>query len=50
MIPRLETKKLLLRPFKPGDAPIVEKLAGDKRVAETTLNIPHPYPSGSAIN
>lgn len=50
MIPKLETRKLLLWPFKPGDAPIVEELAGDKRVAETTLTIPHPYPSGSAIN
>ncbi|WP_228409630.1 GNAT family N-acetyltransferase [Radiobacillus deserti] len=50
MIPKLETKKLILRGFIPEDAPIVEELAGDKRVAETTLTIPHPYPSGSAIN
>ncbi|MFD1738871.1 GNAT family N-acetyltransferase [Bacillus salitolerans] len=50
MIPIIETDRVLLRAFNPADAPFVEELAGDKRVAETTLTIPHPYPTGSAIN
>jgi RimJ/RimL family protein N-acetyltransferase len=48
--PQLRTKRLLLRPFTLKDAPIVQKLAGDKTIAETTLNIPHPYPNGLAEN
>jgi RimJ/RimL family protein N-acetyltransferase len=46
VIPTLTTERLRLRPFTPDDAPAVERLAGAWEVAETTLNIPHPYPSG----
>lgn len=46
--PILETERLILRPFKLSDADTVEKLAGDKQIASTTLNIPHPYPKGGA--
>ncbi|MCM3595623.1 hypothetical protein M4D55_07485 [Metabacillus idriensis] len=38
-ISNFETKNLLLRAFEQEDAPFVEELAGDKRVAETTLTI-----------
>ena len=41
--PNIETTNLILRPFTTSDSLGVAELAGDIRVAETTLNIPHPY-------
>jgi len=46
--PVLETKRLILRPFKLSDSEQVQKLAGNKQIASTTLMIPHPYPDGAA--
>lgn len=45
-IPTLPTERLVLRAFVPEDGPAVERLAGAREVAETTLTIPHPYPPG----
>lgn len=42
------TERLTLRQLELHDAEAIEVLAGDKDVADTTLNIPHPYPTGSA--
>lgn len=46
--PSLETDRLLLRSFHLGDAPEVQRLAGDVDIASTTLEIPHPYEDGIA--
>lgn len=45
-LPLLTTPRLVLRPFQSADGSQVERLAGDWEVADTTLNIPHPYPEG----
>lgn len=44
----LKSERLVLRPFKLSDPEIVKNLAGNKDIAATTLEIPHPYPEGLA--
>ena len=48
-LPTLVTERLVLRPFTAADASTVEELAGDHAIADTTLNIPHPYPKGGGV-
>ena len=47
-LPTLRTSRLILRPFGLADAPAVQRLAGAREIADTTLNIPHPYGDGVA--
>jgi RimJ/RimL family protein N-acetyltransferase len=41
--PVLETERLVLRAPRPEDATAIATLANDRRIAENTLRIPHPY-------
>ena len=46
--PQITTKRLLLRSLEMSDGPQIKNLAGDKAIADMTLNIPHPYEEGVA--
>jgi RimJ/RimL family protein N-acetyltransferase len=46
-LPTLTSERLVLRPFAATDGPDVERLAGAREVADTTLHVPHPYPAGA---
>jgi RimJ/RimL family protein N-acetyltransferase len=39
----ISTARLLLRLFRPEDAADLERLAGAREIADTTISIPHPY-------
>jgi RimJ/RimL family protein N-acetyltransferase len=41
--PTLTADRLVLRPFAIEDAAEVTRLVSDRRIADTTINIPHPY-------
>ena len=45
---KITTDRLLLRPFEPADADAVHDLANNFAVSGSTLNIPYPYPPGTA--
>ena len=49
-IPVLETKRLALRAPQLEDAKTVAMLANDRRIAENTARIPHPYRESDAEN
>ncbi len=46
--PVLETERLLLRAPRIADAPAIAALVNDRRIAENTTRIPHPYRLGDA--
>jgi len=47
-IPVLETERLVLRAPRLGDVKAVASLANDRRIAENTARIPHPYRNADA--
>ena len=49
-IPVLETKRLALRMPRLEDAKKVAALANDRRIAENTARIPHPYKMSDAVS
>jgi len=49
-IPVLETARLVLRAPRLGDAKTIAALANDRRIAEGTARIPHPYKLADAKN
>jgi RimJ/RimL family protein N-acetyltransferase len=49
-IPVLETKRLALRAPRLEDTKTVAALANDRRIAENTARIPHPYKMSDAEN
>lgn len=46
--PAIKTRRLILRPFRLSDATAFQRLAGDRAIADTTSNVPHPYEDGLA--
>jgi RimJ/RimL family protein N-acetyltransferase len=47
-IPVLETERLVLRAPRLGDVKAIAALANDRRIAENTARIPHPYKASDA--
>ncbi len=46
----IQTPRMMLRPLRPSDAGLLAMYCADKRVAEMTATVPHPYPPGAAEN
>jgi hypothetical protein len=40
--------RFVLRPMRISDAGLIAHHAADRRLAEATQNIPHPFPPGAA--
>lgn len=39
----IRTSRLSLRPLAPADAPALAAVAGEQRIADTTISVPHPF-------
>ena len=48
--PSLKTERLRLRALRASDIPRIMSFANNAKVADMTLNIPHPYQEKDAIN
>lgn len=49
IFPQIHTERLVLGPLVFSDVPNIVAYAGQREVADTTLNIPHPYREEDAI-
>lgn len=47
-LPVIPASRFVLRPLRSSDAGLIQLYAADRRVAEMTTSIPHPYPPGAA--
>ena len=47
--PEIKTERLILGKVSPNDIPKIVAYAGNIKVAESTLNIPHPYDEDDAV-
>lgn len=47
---RLETERLVLRPFTTTDAIDLQAIAGERRIVDTTISVPHPFSSADAAD
>lgn len=45
---RIQTERLLLRPFRSDDADAIVRILDDPRISRTTYLIPHPYTHADA--
>jgi ribosomal-protein-alanine N-acetyltransferase len=41
--PTLETARLILRPWNPGDVEALQRLASRREIADTMISVPHPF-------
>jgi [ribosomal protein S5]-alanine N-acetyltransferase len=48
--PTITTPRLILRPWKRGDASALRKLAGRREIADTMISVPHPFTEAYAQN
>jgi RimJ/RimL family protein N-acetyltransferase len=49
-VTRIETERLLLRPWTPDDAPALQRIASARQIADGLVSLPHPYPEGGAAD
>jgi RimJ/RimL family protein N-acetyltransferase len=47
-LPVVPAERFVLRPLRASDAGLIQVYASDRRLAEMTTTIPHPYPPGAA--
>lgn len=47
-LPVIAAERFVLRPLRASDSGLVQLYASDRRLAEMTTTIPHPYPPGAA--
>ncbi|TGE02262.1 GNAT family N-acetyltransferase [Methylobacterium nonmethylotrophicum] len=45
----LRTRRLVLRSFTNADAAALQVIAGERRIADTTISVPHPFTMADAI-